>query len=159
MVQPNFDVVFLAPAPRAEAEFSRFAERKGRHMGTLFRITKRSILAAAAAGLTLEQTFETLRQCCSEELPPNVRREISGWFAQCRRVSLRPAVLIHCPDAETAARIQAVAGSKVTLITDAITRASRSEQAGGTAAEASGSRHLRQSLTAFPQAAERIPNI
>ncbi|MGO8791711.1 MAG: helicase-associated domain-containing protein [Terriglobia bacterium] len=120
VVQPNFDVVFLAPAPRAEAEFSRFAERKGRHMGTLFRITKRSILAAAAVGLTLEQTFETLCQCCSEELPPNVRREISGWFAQCRRVSLRPAVLIHCPDAETAARIQAVAGSKVAVITDVI---------------------------------------
>jgi hypothetical protein len=120
VVQPNFDVVFLAPAPRAEAEFSRFAERKGRHMGTLFRITKRSIMAAAAAGLTFEHTFETLRQCCSEELPPNVQREISGWFAQCRRVSLRPAVLIHCLDAETAARIQAVAGSKVTPITDTI---------------------------------------
>jgi hypothetical protein len=120
VVQPNFDVVFLAPAPRGEAEFSRFAERKGRHMGTLFRITKRSILAAAAAGLTLEQTFATLRQCCLQELPPNVRREISGWFAQCRRVSLRPAVLIHCPDAETAARVQAVAGRKVTLITDTI---------------------------------------
>ena len=126
VVQPNFDVVFLAPAPRAEAEIGRFAERKGRHMGTLFRITKRSILAAAAAGLTLEHTFETLRQCCSEELPPNVQREISGWFAQCRRVSLRPAVLIHCPDAETAARVQAVAGSKVTLITGHDRRAARS---------------------------------
>jgi len=120
VVQPNFDVVFLTPAPRAEAQFGRFAERKGRHMGTLFRITKHSILAAAAAGLTLEQTFATLRQCCSQELPPNVRREISGWFAQCRRVSLRPAVLIHCPDAETAARVQAVAGKKATFITGTI---------------------------------------
>jgi hypothetical protein len=120
VVQPNFDVVFLAPGPRTEAEIGRFAERKGRHMGTLFNITKRSILAAAAAGITAEQTFETLRQCCSGELPPNVQREISGWFAQCRRVGLRPAVLIHCPDAETAARVQAVAGSKVTPIADTI---------------------------------------
>ncbi|MGA2984474.1 MAG: helicase-associated domain-containing protein [Terriglobia bacterium] len=120
VVQPNFDVVFMGPAPWAEADIGRFAERKGRHMGTLFRITKRSIMAAAAAGLTGEWTFETLRQCCSGELPPNVRREISGWFSQCRRVSLRPAVLIHCPDPETAARVQAVAGSKVTLIADVI---------------------------------------
>jgi hypothetical protein len=120
VVQPNFDVVFLAPEPRAEAEIGRFAERKGRHMGTLFNITKRSILAAAAAGITAEQMFETLRQCCAGELPPNVQREISGWFAQCRRVSLHPAVLLYCPDAETAARVQAVAGSKVTPITDTI---------------------------------------
>ena len=120
MVQPNFDVVFLAAEPRAEAEIGRFAERKGRHMGTLFKITKRSILTAAAAGITAEQTLEALRQCCSGELPPNVQREISGWFAQCHRVNLRSAVLIHCPDGETAARVQAVAGSKVTPITDTI---------------------------------------
>jgi hypothetical protein len=120
VVQPNFDVVFLAPEPRAEAEIGRFAERKGQHMGTLFRITKRSILAAAAAGITAEQTFETLRQGCSGELPPNVQREISGWFAQCRRVSLRPAILLHCPDAETAARVQAVAANKVTPVTDTV---------------------------------------
>lgn len=120
VVQPNFDVVFLAPAPRAEAEIGCFAERKGHHMGTLFRITKRSIQAAASAGMTAEQTFETLRQCCPGELPPNVRREISGWFAQCRRVSLHPAVLIHCPDSETAARVQAVAGSNVTPMANTI---------------------------------------
>jgi len=89
-------------------------------MGALFRITKGSILAAAAAGITPELTFETLRQCCSGELPPNVQREITGWFAPCRRVSLRPAVLIHCPDAEAAARVQAVAESKVTPIADTI---------------------------------------
>jgi hypothetical protein len=114
------DVVFLAPEPRAEAEIGRFAERRGQHMGTLFRITKRSIIAGAAAGITAEQTFETLRECCSGELPPNVQQEISGWFAQCRRASLRPAVLIHCPDAETAARVQAVAGTAVTPMTETI---------------------------------------
>ncbi len=118
VVQPNFDVVFLAAAPRAESEIARFAERNGRHMGTLFRITKQSILAAAAAGLTRDQVFETLRQCCSGELPPNVEREISGWFAQCRRVSLRPAVLIQCQDSDTADRVLAAAGNKATRITD-----------------------------------------
>jgi hypothetical protein len=103
-----------------EAEIGRFAERKGRHMGTLFKITKRSILAAAAAGITAEQTFETLQQCCATDLPPNVQREISGWFVQCRRASLGSAVLICCPDAETAARLQAVAESDVILIVDTI---------------------------------------
>jgi hypothetical protein len=118
VVQPNFDVVFLDAAPRAECEIAPFAERKGRHRGTLFRITKRSILAAAAAGLTADQVFETLHQCCSGELPPNVRREISGWFAQCRQASLRPAVLIRCPDADTATRVLEAAGNKAIRITD-----------------------------------------
>jgi hypothetical protein len=118
VVQPNFDVVFLDAAPRAESEIAPFAERTGRHRGTLFRITKRSILAAAAAGLTADQVFATLRQCCSTDLPPNVQREIAGWFAQCRRVTVRPAVLICCPDADTATRLLATAGSKAARITD-----------------------------------------
>ncbi len=62
--------------------------------------------------------FETLRQCCSAELPPNVQREISGWFAQCRLASLRPTVLIRCPDADTAARVLEAAGNKAIRITD-----------------------------------------
>jgi hypothetical protein len=118
VVQPNFEVVFLAPAGRAESEIARFAERKGRHLGTLFKITKKSIHSAAAAGLTTEQVFETLRQCCAGELPANVEREITGWFAQCRRIRMIPAVLIHCPDAETAVRVLTVAGKKASRLTE-----------------------------------------
>lgn len=117
VVQPNFDVVFLAAAPQVESEISRFAARKGRHVGTLFKITKRTILAAAAAGLTEDHVGETLRQCAGE-VPSNVQREISGWFDQCRQITVRPAVLIHCPDASTGARVLATAGAIATPITD-----------------------------------------
>jgi Helicase conserved C-terminal domain len=120
VVQPNFDVVFLAAAPRAESEISRFAERTGRHVGTLFKITRRSILAAAAAGLASDDVLETLRQCCSGELPPNVEREISGWCAQCRHVSLRRTMLIDCQDAETAIRVLGVVGQKATRLSETI---------------------------------------
>jgi hypothetical protein len=120
VVQPNFDVVFLAAAPRAESEIGRFAERTGRHVGTLFKITRRSILAAAAAGLASDDVLETLRQCCSGELPPNVEREISGWCAQCRHVSLRRTMLIDCQDAETAIRVLGVVGQKATRLSETI---------------------------------------
>jgi Helicase conserved C-terminal domain len=120
VVQPNFDVVFLAAAPRAESEIGRFAERKGRHIGTLFKITRRSILAAAAAGLASDDVLETLRQCCSGDIPPNVEREISGWCAQCRRVSLRRTMLIDCQDAETAVRVLGVVGQKATRLSETI---------------------------------------
>ena len=120
VVQPNFDVVFLAAAAQAESEIGRFAERRGRHIGTLFRITRRSILAAAAAGLTPHDVLETLRQCCSGELPANVEREISGWGAQCRHIKLRRTTLIDCQDAETAVRVLGVVGTKATRLSETI---------------------------------------
>jgi hypothetical protein len=118
MVQPNFDVVFLASWRKAESELARFCERKGRHVGTLFKVTKQSIFAAAASGLTRDRVLGSLREYCSAELPPNVEFEISAWFGQYREIALRPALLIHCPDAETALRVAAVAGKKVTRLTD-----------------------------------------
>ena len=120
LVQPNFDVVFLAPDPRAEAEIARFAERRGRRMGVLFKITKRSVFVAAASGLSAEHVLNTLGRKCRREAPGNVQREIRGWFAQTRRVRMRHSVLIHCGEKDTAARVLALAGVKAVAITDTI---------------------------------------
>jgi hypothetical protein len=118
VLQPNCDVVFLAPSAKAESEIARFSERLGRHVGTLFKVTKPSILAAAASGLKAEQVLHTLREYCGAGLPGNVEREIVGWFGQFRRVTMVPATLIHCPDAETATRVMSVASGRVTRLTD-----------------------------------------
>ena len=118
MVQPNFDVVFLASWRKAESELARFCERKGRHVGSLFKVTKQSIFAAAASGLSRDRVLGSLREYCSAKLPPNVEFEITAWFGQYREIGLRPALLIHCPDAETALRVAAIAGKKVTRLTD-----------------------------------------
>ncbi len=116
LIQPNFDIVFLAPSPTLEAELSRFAERKGRHVGTLFRITKASVLAAVAAGATAEQLLATLRDHSQTGVPPNVQAEIVGWTARYRQVDIRPAVLIHCPDEDTATRVGAALGKSASRI-------------------------------------------
>ena len=120
IVQPNFEVVFLGPRPLAEVEIARFAERRGSHVGLLFKITKSSVMKAAAGGQTAESVFEILGLYCLKAIPNNVQREISGWFGACRRITLRSAVLIRCPDAETAARVLAVSGGKVDRVTDTI---------------------------------------
>jgi hypothetical protein len=116
-VQPNFDVVFLAASSKAESEIARFSERKGRRLGTLFKLTRQSILAAAAAGLTGERVLEILREHCSGEIPGNVAFEISAWSSQYRRISMRPVLLIQCPDEATSDRVVAAAGNKVTRLT------------------------------------------
>lgn len=120
VLQPNCDIVFLAPSARAEAEISRFCERLGRRIGTLFKVTKKSILEAAASGLTAKRVLATLHEYCGAELPGNVEREIMGWFGQYRAVKIVRATLIHCPDRDTATRVMAVSGSRATRLTDTI---------------------------------------
>jgi hypothetical protein len=120
VVQPNFEIVFFAPSPLAEASLARFAQRKSRGVGALFSITKKSILAAAGSGMMAAQVLETLTRLSAKPLPANVAREIAGWFDQCRRISVHSAVLIHCPDADTAARVVGAGGKKALLLTDTI---------------------------------------
>ncbi len=120
VVQPNFDVVFLQPSPLAEATIARFAERTGSGLGTIFKITKASVLNAAAGGITAEKTLETLRETSAKELPANVEREIAGWFASCRTVSIRTTTLIECPDPQTAARVVAASGGKAVALSDTV---------------------------------------
>lgn len=120
VVQPNFDVVFLTPSAETEASLARFAERKARGVGTLFQITRKSILAAAASGLDAGQAFAALEAAAVEEIPGNVRREIETWFGRVRNVGVRTAVLVTCPDAETAARVVAAGGKSLRLLSDTV---------------------------------------
>jgi hypothetical protein len=120
IVQPNFDVTFLGESPAAEAEIAQFAERRSRGMGALFQITKKSIYAAAAAGLTAETVLEVLDRVCTQAVPANVRREIQGWFAQCRKVTFESAVLIRCPDRETALKVLGLAKGSATPLNDTV---------------------------------------
>jgi hypothetical protein len=80
VVQPTFEVAFLSPSPAMEAEIGRFAERRGREVGVLFRVTKESILRAAAAGLSEERVLASLSKCSRNPIPQNVEHEIRGWF-------------------------------------------------------------------------------
>lgn len=120
IVQPNFEVTFLGESPAAEVEIARFAERRGHGIGALFQITKKSIVAAAAADMTAESTLEILDRVCSRELPANVRREIQGWFGQCRKVSFESSMLVRCPDRETALRVMALAKDAMTALNDTV---------------------------------------
>ena len=120
VVQANFDVVFTAPSPLAEAELGSFAERHGKHVGVVMKITKKSIWAAAFAGITADRVMETLRRHSSAAIPSNVEHEIRGWMAQCRSATVRQAMLIFCPDQETASRVAAAEPAMVTKVSDTV---------------------------------------
>jgi hypothetical protein len=120
IVQPNFDVVFLAADPRLEAQFARLAQRVGTGPGVMFRLTRASVLAAAESGMSTAQLLDTLRAASSRALPGNVERQVGDWLGAVRRVQLRPTLLLECPDPETAARVMSAAGKQVRAITDTV---------------------------------------
>ena len=82
LVQPTFEVAFLSPSPGAEAEIARFAERTGREVGALFRITKSSMLRAARSGLSSERVLGSLGKLSKKPIPPNVEHEIRDWISK-----------------------------------------------------------------------------
>jgi hypothetical protein len=122
VVQPDFEIVFLAPAPRAEAELGRIAERTGSGVGALFRLTRASVLRAAEQGMTAAQLLATLESVSRGDVPDNVARQVRDWMKAVRTIRIAPAVLVDCPDAETAARIKALGGAHVTSVSRTLLR-------------------------------------
>ncbi|WP_420130488.1 helicase-associated domain-containing protein [Longimicrobium sp.] len=122
VVQPDFEIVFLAPAPRAEAELGRIAERTGSGVGALLRLTRASVLRAAEQGMTTAQLLKTLEAVARGGVPANVERQLKDWMKAVRTIRIAPAVLIDCPDAETAGRVRALGGAHVTSVTATLLR-------------------------------------
>jgi hypothetical protein len=86
----------------------------------LFRVTRRSIHGAFAAGWDAEAVLARLRELSSKPIPDNVTEQIRGWSAQCRRVEVSTAVLFRCPDRETSLRVLAAGGKALTLVSDTV---------------------------------------
>ncbi|HEX2210547.1 MAG TPA: helicase-associated domain-containing protein [Longimicrobium sp.] len=124
VVQPDFEIVFLAPAPRAEAELGRIAERTGSGVGALFRLTRASVLRAAEQGITSAQLLGMLEGVSRGGVPDNVARQVRDWVKAVRTIRIAPAVLVDCPDAETAGRVRSIGGARVTAITPTLLRLS-----------------------------------
>jgi hypothetical protein len=117
VVQPNFDIVFLGSAPSAEAAIARFAERVGATPGIAFKITRKSVLAAAEGGTTTDEMLGALRGVSSKPIPRNVEKELTGWMGSVRRARLRTIEVIECDGDETAERIVALLGPKALRLT------------------------------------------
>jgi hypothetical protein len=55
-------------------------------------------------------------------VPANVARQIRDWIGATRHVCLRPTELLECPDADTAMRVKAFGGDRVSAITRTVLR-------------------------------------
>ena len=120
LVQPDFEIVFLAPNPALEASITRFAERIGQGVGALFRLTRSSVQSAVRAGLTSSEILATLREVGKAALPDNVEHEIEGWCSSSIQLAWQPAQLLRCPDEETAARVLSAARGKLEALSPTV---------------------------------------
>ena len=115
LVQPNFEIVFLAPSLDAQLRARGIAEpttalQGPESVGTLFVLSRESVQRAVSAGQEAAQVVTSLRELSKHPLPDNVERQVTAWAAEVRWIEVRPAVVVECGDAETAARVLAAAG-------------------------------------------------
>ena len=100
IVQPNFDLVALAPVSESLlVELDRFAERVRLEHIAQYRLTKASVTRAVQAGLDAETIQRLLESAAGGSVPQNVQYSLVEWERQVRRVELwRGATLLEVDD-------------------------------------------------------------
>jgi hypothetical protein len=123
IVQPDFTIVLIGSNATPTAELSPFCERV---QGTVasgsvtFRITRESVVKGVLAGLAPGEILARLERHATTALPGNVVQEIKGWCERIRSVTTESAVLIRCPDRDSADRVQSLLGRKVERLNETI---------------------------------------
>ncbi len=120
LIQPNFEIVFMGSDPAAEVQIGQFCDRLGSGIGTLFKISRASIIKCASIGLDAEYILKTLEKLSPKPVPSNVKEQIKNWSAQCRKIRIENRILFICPDKETALKVKSSGGDKVEQISDTI---------------------------------------
>src|SRR6266568_3426833 len=101
VVQPNFEVIALAPVSEALLlNLDRFAERIRLELIAQYRLTKASVTHAIQSGLKAETIQHILEQAAGGSIPQNVQYSLIEWERQARRIELWGGVtLLEVDDA------------------------------------------------------------
>ncbi|MDI3339645.1 MAG: helicase-associated domain-containing protein [Sphaerobacter sp.] len=106
-VQPTGELLLLHPSPRRVWALSAFAALERLDRVAIYRLTRESVEAGLAAGLTLERMVQFLERESGAPLPPNVAYQLQEWVRAYRRVRLRRAVLLAPDDRASLAELEA----------------------------------------------------
>ncbi len=100
IVQPNFELVALAPVSEALLiALDRFAERISLEHIAQYRLTKASVTRAIRLGLHSEDIQRTLEQAAGSDIPQNIHYSLAEWERQARRIEIWPdATLLEVDD-------------------------------------------------------------
>lgn len=100
VVQPNFDLVALAPVSESLlVELDTFAERVRLEHIAQYRLNKTSVSRAVQLGLSAETIQQTLERAAGGAIPQNVQYSLGEWERQARRIELwRSTTLLEVDD-------------------------------------------------------------
>ncbi|MGA7912758.1 MAG: helicase-associated domain-containing protein, partial [Candidatus Dormiibacterota bacterium] len=101
VVQPNFEVIALAPVSEGLLlNLDRFAERIRLEHIAQYRLTKASVTRAIQAGLQAETIQQIVEQAIGGPIPQNVQYSLIEWERQARRIELwQDVTLLEVDDA------------------------------------------------------------
>ncbi|HXX77349.1 MAG TPA: helicase-associated domain-containing protein, partial [Ktedonobacteraceae bacterium] len=101
VVQPNFEVIALAPVSEALLiQLDRFAERIRLEHIAQYRLSKASVTRAIQSGLQTESILRILEQTAGVPIPQNIQYSLMEWERQARRIELwRGVTLLEVDDA------------------------------------------------------------
>jgi len=89
IVQPNFELVALAPVSEALlVKLDRFADRIRLEHIAQYRLTKSSVTRALPYGLHAQEILKVLEHAAGSEIPQNVHYSLVEWERQARRIEL-----------------------------------------------------------------------
>ena len=97
VVQPNFELIVLAPVSEALlVNLDRFAERARLEQIAQYRLTRASVTRAVQMGLRAETIQQQLEQAAggSAAIPQNISYSLLEWERQARRIELWPRVTL-----------------------------------------------------------------
>jgi hypothetical protein len=97
VVQPNFELIALAPVSEALlVRLDRFAERMRLEQIAQYRLTKASVTRAIQMGLRAETIQQQLEEAAggSAAIPQNISYSLVEWERQARRIELWPRITL-----------------------------------------------------------------
>ena len=108
VVQPDFSVIVIGLNPTPAAELAPFCERTSQGGGQgamILKVTRESVVKAVSLGLKPAEIVARLKRHASNEIPPNVLREVEDWSHWVRHVAFTTLAVLRCPDRDTADRV------------------------------------------------------
>jgi len=95
IVQPNFELVALAPVSEALLlRLDRFAERVRLEQVAQYRLTRASVTRAVQMGMPMQDILHVLEKSVGGTIPQNVYYSLKEWERHARRVELWPSMTL-----------------------------------------------------------------
>ena len=99
LVQPNFEVLYFAPAPQTLWTLLQFTDASRLDQVAIFSLNRLATLRGLAGGLSPQKVSSFLNERSQQPVPDNVAVNIADWARNFKRVTVSRATLLEVEEA------------------------------------------------------------